>query len=184
MIRLFKQRKYLQFILLLVIFILLNQFIAPSETNILWRLPPLIEAFPLFINDSISYLMFDWWPIEVYDPDIEEYEDSPLVREFTRMISGLILFMIELIREIMLGGAKTIVTFSSWDWATANPWARMPGLPWTVIAGGATILGYALAGRGLALLVGLSMTYISLFGQWEPAMQLSLIHISEPTRPY
>ena len=181
MIELFKQRKYLQFILLLVIFILLNQFIAPSETNILWRLPPLIEAFPLFINDSISYLMFDWWPIEVYDPDIEEYEDSPLVREFTRMISGLILFMIELIREIMLGGAKTIVTFAGWDWATENPWARMPGVPWTLVAGGATILGYKLAGRGLALLVGLSMTYISVFGQWEPAMQtLSFVLVAAP----
>ena len=87
MIRLFKQRKYLQFILLLVIFILLNQFIAPSETNILWRLPPLIEAFPLFINDSISYLMFEWWPIEIYDPDIEEFEQKPLVSQFTRGIS-------------------------------------------------------------------------------------------------
>jgi glycine betaine/proline transport system permease protein len=73
------------------------------------------------------------------------------------------------------------VTFSSWDWATANPWARMPGVPWTVIAGGATILGYALAGRGLALLVGFSMTYIALFGQWEPAMQtLSFVLVAAP----
>jgi glycine betaine/proline transport system permease protein len=125
--------------------------------------------------------MFEWWPVEVYDPDIEEFEQKPLVSQFTRIISGFILFQIELIREIMLGGAKTIVTFSSWDWATANPWARMPGLPWTVIAGGATILGYALAGRGLALLVGLSMTYISLFGQWEPAMQtLSFVLVAAP----
>ena len=181
MIRLFKQRKYLHFILLLVIFILLNQFIAPSETNILWRLPPLIEAFPLFINDAISYLMFDWWPIEVYDPDIEEYEQSPLVREFTRFVSGFILFMIEFIRELMLGGQKTIVMFAGWDWATANPWARMPGVPWTVVAGGTTILGYALGGRGLALLVGLSMTYIAVFGQWEPAMQtLSFVLVAAP----
>ncbi len=181
MIELFKQKKYLQFILLLVIFYLLNHFIVPSEANILWRLPPALSWFPLYINDSIGYLMFEWWPIEVYDPDIEEYEQKPLVSQFTRMISGVILFLIELIREIMLGGAKTIVTFSSWDWVTANPWARMPGLPWTVIAGGATILGYALAGRGLALLVGLSMTYIAVFGQWEPAMQtLSFVLIAAP----
>ena len=181
MIELFKQKKYLQFILLLVIFYLLNHFIVPSEANILWRLPPALSWFPLYINDSIGYLMFEWWPIEVYDPDIEEYEQKPLVSQFTRMISGVILFLIELIREIMLGGAKTIVTFSSWDWVTANPWARMPGLPWTVIAGGATILGYALAGRGLALLVGLSMTYLAVFGQWEPAMQtLSFVLIAAP----
>ena len=181
MIRLFKQRKYLQFILLLVIFILLNQFIAPTETNILWRLPPLIEAFPLFINDSISYLMFEWWPIEIYDPDIEEFEQKPLVSQFTRGISSIILFLIEFIRELMLGGVKTIVAFSSWDWATANPWARWPGLPWTVVAGGAAILGYSLGGRGLALLAGLSTSYIAVFGQWEPSMQtLSFVLVAAP----
>ena len=181
MIELFKQKKSLQFILLLVIFYLLNHFIVPAESNILWRLPPLLKWFPLYINDSIGYLMFEWWPIEVYDPDIQEFEQKPLVSQFTRVISGFILFQIEFIREIMLGGAKTVVTFSSWDWATANPWARMPGLPWTVIAGGATILGYALAGRRLALLVGLSMTYISVFGQWEPAMQtLSFVLVAAP----
>ena len=181
MIELFKQKKSLQFILLLVIFYLLNHFIVPAESNVLWRLPPLLKWFPLYINDSIGYLMFEWWPIEVYDPDIQEFEQKPLVSQFTRVISGFILFQIELIREIMLGGAKTVVTFSSWDWATANPWARMPGLPWTVIAGGATILGYALAGRRLALLVGLSMTYISVFGQWEPAMQtLSFVLVAAP----
>ena len=181
MIALFKQRKSLQFILLLVVFYLLNHFIVPAESNILWRLPTELSWFPIYINDSISYLMFEWWPVEVYDPDIEEFEQKPLVSQFTRIISGFILFQIELIREIMLGGAKTVVTFSSWDWATANPWARMPGLPWTVIAGGATILGYALAGRRLALLVGLSMTYISVFGQWEPAMQtLSFVLVAAP----
>ena len=181
MIELFKQKKSLQFILLLVIFYLLNHFIVPAESNILWRLPPLLKWFPLYNNDSIGYLMNEWWPIEVYDPDIQEFEQKPLVSQFTRVISGFILFQIELIREIMLGGAKTVVTFSSWDWVTANPWARMPGLPWTVIAGGATILGYALAGRRLALLVGLSMTYISVFGQWEPAMQtLSFVLVAAP----
>jgi glycine betaine/proline transport system permease protein len=57
----------------------------------------------------------------------------------------------------------------------------MPGVPWTVVAGGATILGYALAGRGLALLVGFSMTYIAVFGQWEPAMQtLSFVLVAAP----
>ena len=182
MITLFRQYKSLQFILLLVIFYLLNHFIAPSDNNLLWRLPAALSWFPLYINDSISYLMFEWWPIDVYDPDIEEFEEKPVVREITRVLSGFILFLIEFIRELMLGGVKTIVTFSSWDWATANPWAKWPGLPWTVVAGGATILGYALAVRGLALLVGLSMSYISLFGQWEPAMQtLSFVLIAAPT---
>jgi glycine betaine/proline transport system permease protein len=181
MIDTFMQKKYLQFIALLVVFILLTQTIGPAENSLLWRLPPLLSAFPLWINDSISYLMFEWWPIDVYDPDIEEFEQKPLVSQMTRMVSGFILFMIELIRELMLGGAKTIVAFSGWDWATANPWAKLPGVPWTVIAGGAAILGYALGGRGLSLLAGLSMTYIAVFGQWEPAMQtLSFVLVAAP----
>jgi glycine betaine/proline transport system permease protein len=181
MIDTFMQKKYLQFIALLVIFILLTQTIGPAENSLFWRLPPLLSALPLWINDSISYLMFEWWPIDVYDPDIEEFEQKPLVSQMTRMVSGFILFMIELIREIMLGGAKTVVAFSGWDWATANPWARLPGVPWTVIAGGAAILGYALGGRGLSLLAGLSMTYIAVFGQWEPAMQtLSFVLVAAP----
>jgi len=59
MITLFRQYKSLQFILLLVIFYLLNHFIAPSENNILWRLPAYLSWFPLYINDSIGYLMFE-----------------------------------------------------------------------------------------------------------------------------
>ena len=92
MITLFRQYKSLQFILLLVIFYLLNHFIAPSDNNLLWRLPAALSWFPLYINDSISYLMFEWWPIDVYDPDIEEFEEKPVVREITRVLSGFILF--------------------------------------------------------------------------------------------
>ena len=181
MIDTFMQKKYLQFVALLVVFTILYHSVGASEDNLLWRLPSLLQAFPLLINDSVNYLMFDWWPIDVYDPDIEEYEESPLVREFTRMVSGFILFLIEFIREIMLGGSKTIVTFAGWDWITANPWARLPGVPWTVVAGGATILAYSLGGRGLAILVGCSMTYLSVFGQWEPAMQtLSFVLVAAP----
>ena len=51
-------------------------------------------------------------------------------------------FLIELIREIMLGGVQTVVAFTSWDWIGANPWAKLPGLPWTIVAAGAVILGY------------------------------------------
>ena len=50
--------------------------------------------------------MFDWWPIEVYDPEIEEFEEKPLIQQVTRAISASILFIIGLIREIILGGVK------------------------------------------------------------------------------
>ena len=60
--------KLFQFVGLLVIFALLCLFINPSENNIFWRFPSLIAGLPYLINDSVEYLMFDWWPIQVYDP--------------------------------------------------------------------------------------------------------------------
>ena len=181
MITTIKERKYLQFPLLLVVFYLLCLIVPPSDSNILWRFPPLLKQLPIIINDSVNYLLFDWWLIDVWDPDIEEFEQKPLVNLITRAFSGVILFMIEFIREIMLGGVKTIVTFSGWEWATANPWARWPALPWTVVAGGATIIGYALKGPRLALFVFFTFAYIALFGQWEPSMEtLSFVLIAAP----
>lgn len=176
-----QQRKSLQFLLLLVVFIVLCLVVPQSDANWLWRLPPLLKQLPVMINDGVNYLMFDWYPIDVYDPDIEEYEQKPLFGEMTRAFSSAILFMIELVREILLGGVKTIVTFSGWDWATENPWARWPALPWTVITGGIAILGYALGGIRLALFAGGAFTYIAVFGQWAPAMMtLSFVLIAAP----
>ena len=176
-----RERKYLQFILLVIVFLLMYAFVSPTENNILWRLPPLFKELPLMINNGANYLMFEWWPIEVYDPDIEEFEEKPLFGQFTRSVSGVILFMIEFIREILLGGVKTIVTFTSWDWATENQWARWPALPWTVVTGGIAILGYALGGARLALFVLFAFIYIAVFGQWEPSMKtLSFVLIAAP----
>src|SRR5210317_1200614 len=126
MIEALRQKKHLQFVLLLVIFVLLCVIITPSEGNWFWRLPPLIQKLPQIITSSVDYIMFDWWLIDVWDPDIEDYEEKPMMNQFTRSASGLILFMIEFVREIFLGGVKTIVTFSGWDWATENEWARCP----------------------------------------------------------
>ena len=181
MIDALKSSKFLQFLLLIAVFIFLCQVIAPSDGNWLWRLPPLLKELPLIINNSVNYVMFEWWPIEVYDSEIDEYEQKPLMREITRSISGVVLFMIELVREILLGGVKTIVTFTGWDWVTENKWARWPALPWTVVTGGAMILGYALSGIRLALFVGFTFAYIAIFGQWEPSMQtLSFVLIAAP----
>ena len=176
-----KHSKLLQFIFLLVVFLLLYQFIPHSENNYLWRFPPLIKDLPYLINDVVEYFMFEWMPIEIYDPEIEEFEQSPLIQEVTRAISGAILFFIELIREIFIGGVKTIVVFTSWDYVSENQWARWPALPWTVVAGGMVILGYKLQGKGLATLAAFSTIYIAVFGQWEPAMEtLSFVLIAAP----
>lgn len=173
--------KSVQIGILVVAFLLLYFIIGPSDSNYLWRLPPLLQDLPGLINSSVRYMMFDWMPIQVYDPDIEEFESKPLFREITRAVSNFVLIVIVFVRELVLGGSKTIVAFTSWDYIRENPWAHWPALPWTVVAGWATALGYKLQGRGLATLAGVSTVYIAVFGQWEPSMQtLSFVLIAAP----
>ena len=173
--------KYAQFIALLAVFFALYLTVTPSETNILWRFPALFAGVPGGINGFAEHLMYDWFPVEIFDPDLEEYETSALVREVTRGFSRGVLFCIEFVREILLGGVKTIVAFTSWDFVGDNKWAVWPALPWTVVSGGAILLGYALRGKALALLAGLATAYIAIFGQWEPAMEtLSFVLIAAP----
>jgi len=119
--------------------------------------------------------------MEFWNEDLQEYKTRPLVLQITRNLTASMTFLIELIREILLGGPKTVVAFTSWDWIDKNPWAELPGLPWTIVAAGATILCYKLSGKGLAIFAGLVMIYISVFGQWKPSMQtLSFILVAAP----
>ena len=176
-----KHPKLLQFSFLLIVFFLLCFTINSSETNIFWRFPSLIAWFPLWINDVVEFALNDWMPIEYYDPDVQEFKTRPLVLQITRVISRSMLFCIEFIREILLGGVETIVAFTSWDFVSENEWANWPALPWTVIAGGAVILGYKLNGKALALLVAFATIYISVFGQWKPSMEtLSFVMVAAP----
>ena len=176
-----KHSKIVQFAVLLVVFFLLCFSISPSESNYLWRLPPLLAKLPFIINDSVRYLMFDWMPIQVYDSLIEDYEEKPLFREITRFISGTFLLVINFVREIFLGGNKTVVAFTSWNFVSENPWARWPALPWTVITGWAIILGYKLQGSRLAILAAVCTTFIAIFGQWKPSMEtVSFVLIAAP----
>ena len=176
-----KHKSVAQFGLLLVVFAFLCLSIAPLDTNPLWRFPSLISVLPIWINGSVDFMLSEWMPIEFYDADVEEYKTRPLLLQVTRMISAVVLFSIELLREILLGGVETIVAFTSWDFVTENEWAKIPALPWTVVAGGAVILGYKLQGKGLAVLIAFSTIYISAFGQWKPAMQtLSFVMVAAP----
>jgi len=147
----------------------------------LWRLPPLLGWLPIWVNDSLFFLLEDWMPIEVWDADLKETTTRPLVLQITRTISASMLFLIELIREILIGGVKTVVAFTSWDWIDANPWAELPGIPWTIVTAGAVILGYKLNGKGLAIFAAITMIYISVFGQWKPSMEtLSFVLVAAP----
>ena len=176
-----KHFKTLQILVLLMFFFMLCLLVTPDETNILWRFPALFAGFPGAINGFAEHLMYDWFPVEVYDSDLEEYETSALIRELTRGFSGGVLFCIQFVREILLGGVKTIVAFTSWDFVGDNKWAVWPALPWTVVLSGTILLGYALKGKLLALLAGITTSYIAIFGQWEPAMEtLSFVLIAAP----
>ena len=176
-----KHFKTLQILVLLMFFFMLCLLVTPDETNILWRFPALFAGFPGAINGFAEHLMYDWFPVEVYDSDLEEYETSALIRELTRGFSGGVLFCIQFVREILLGGVKTIVAFTSWDFVGDNKWAVWPALPWTVVLGGTILLGYVLKGKLLALLAGITTSYIAIFGQWEPAMEtLSFVLIAAP----
>ena len=149
--------------------------------DMLWRLPPFLGWLPIWVNDSLYFLLNDWMPIEFWDSDLQEYKMRPLVLQITRMISASILFLIDFIREILIGGVKTVVAFTSWEWIDANPWAELPGIPWTIVTAGAIILGYKLNGKGLAILAGITMIYISVFGQWKPSMEtLSFVLVAAP----
>ena len=151
------------------------------EYGALWRLPPFLAWLPIWVNDSMFFLLNDWMPIEIWDAEIQEYETRPLILQITRMISASILFLIIAFREILIGGVETVVAFTSWDWIDANPWAELPGLPWTIVAAAAIILGYKLNGKGLAIFSAITMIYISVFGQWEPSMQtLSFVMVAAP----
>ncbi len=173
--------KLVQFAALLVVFFILCFAIEPSENNILWRLPAFLSAVPEMLNNSVEFIMFEWIPIQTYNVEIEDYEESALMIEITRSMSRAVLFGIEFIREILVGGQKTIVAFTSWDFISENDWAYWPALPWTVVAGVGITLGYALSGRWLAILVGCATTYIAVFGQWVPAMEtLSFVLIAAP----
>ena len=66
-----KYVKLSQFLILLVIFFGLYFSISPSETNILWRLPALFAGFPEAINIFVEYLMYEWMPVQIYDPELE-----------------------------------------------------------------------------------------------------------------
>ncbi len=174
-----KQSRPIQFGILLFVFLLSYFFIPHSENSLLWRLPPLLKDVPTLIQSLLDNLMFEWFTVPVWDPVWQDYEDKTIFRLITRAISSSFLFVIIFIREILLGGARTLAFFTS-DAMSANKF-YWPAIPWTVVVAGAAILGYQLQGIRLALLAGLGFFYVSVFGQWEPSLQtLSFILVSAP----
>jgi glycine betaine/proline transport system permease protein len=133
-------------------YVLFGKEVRYYAFDVFWRLPPLLGWLPIWINDSLFFLMNEWMPMEFWNEDTQEFKTRPLVLQITRNVTSFMTFLIDLIREILLGGLNTIVAFSSWDWIDANPWAELPGLPWTIVAAGATILAYKLSGKGTCII--------------------------------
>jgi len=71
--------------------------INPSDTNILWRFPALIAKVPEILNNAVEFIMFEWFPIETYNVEIDDVEETALMLEITRSISRSVLFCIEFI---------------------------------------------------------------------------------------
>ena len=178
----FIENKWTQFVALFVVFYALIIAIDPATGGNLWRLQETIFwALPDVVNDFLKFLINDFWVVEVYDVELDLTEETTMMKQVTRAMSGTVLFCINLIREVLLGGNKTIVAFTSWDFISDNEWARIPALPWPALATGAFLLGHYLGGRNLSLLAGISTIYIAVFGQWTPAMEtLSFVLVAVP----
>jgi glycine betaine/proline transport system permease protein len=178
----FIQHKWTQFVVLLTLFFALVMAIDPATGGNLWRLQETqFWLLPDLVNDGLKFLINDFWVVDIYDAELDLTEESTLMKEFTRGLSGVILFSINLIRELLLGGVKTFVAFTSWDFISEHEWARIPALPWPAVAAGTFLLGHYLGGRKLAILAGISTVYIAVFGQWTPAMQtLSFVLVTVP----
>lgn len=178
----FTEHKWAQFVVLLGAFFALVMAIDPATAGNLWRLQETrFWLLPDIVNDGLKYLINDFWIVDIYDTELDITEESTMMKEFTRSLSGVILFCINLIRELLLGGVKTVVAFTSWDFVSDNEWARIPALPWPAVAAGAFLIGHYLGGRNLSILAGTSSIYIAVFGHWTPAMQtLSFVLVAMP----
>ena len=101
---------------LLFIPTLYNWFFGEVTRSTFWEIPMMLQDFS-------QYLIFEFWLTPVYDPEIEDYEDYGRVRLFTRAIGATLLFLINLVRELLIGGFETVVSLanifsdqSGWDW--------------------------------------------------------------------
>ena len=57
---------------------------------------------PIWINDSLFFLMNEWMPIEVWNEDTQEFKSRPIVLQITRNLTAFMTFLIQLIRETLI----------------------------------------------------------------------------------
>ena len=52
--------------------------------DVFWRLPPLLGWLPIWINDSLFFLMNEWMPMEFWNEDTQEFKTRPLLLQISR----------------------------------------------------------------------------------------------------
>ena len=83
-----------------------------TKYSVFWRLPAFIAWMPGWINDSVYFLLNEWFPIEYFDSSIQETKSRPLVLHITRLISSSMLFFNPILFvKFLIGGVDTIVAF-------------------------------------------------------------------------
>ncbi len=94
-------------------------------------------------------------------------------QELTRALSWLIEQPFRLVHSILAEGFVT-----GFGQNAVELW---PPIPWFALIAALVVMAHAIAGRGLAVLVGLCFLYLAAFGQWQSAMvTLSSIAIAVP----
>ena len=92
-------------------------------------------------------------------------------KDFTRWVSDLLDYPLDFLESLLSSGFRTFPFMSD----------GLPPMPWVMIVGLFTILGWYLGGRRLALLSAASLSYMALFGLWELSMiTLSVVVVVVP----
>ena len=55
--------------------------------------------------------MNEWMPMEFWNEDTQEFKTRPLVLQITRNVTSFMTFLIDLIREILLGDLILLLHF-------------------------------------------------------------------------
>ena len=59
-------------------YVLFGKEVRYYAFDVFWRLPPLLGWLPIWINDSLFFLMNEWMPMEFWNEDTQEFKTRPL----------------------------------------------------------------------------------------------------------
>jgi glycine betaine/proline transport system permease protein len=87
-------------------------------------------------------------------------------RDLTRGIASVLAWPLDMAEGVLFAGFRR---------------SGVPPVPWIAIGSGVVLLGHFLGGRRLAILCGVAVLYVAVFGLWADAMRtLSLVVVTVP----